>query len=141
MTTLLDYLICGLLHLPLPKKIEKRLIHILVCKIRKWGEQMKEYISKDEIIEHFSKRVNCPAGEDNSKERYRYIQWATDYNSIISIPAVKAIPLEMVIQAREEIQKLVNMLSNDTVADVNMKSGLGMALEKIDKLIEENEGE
>lgn len=66
---------------------------------------MKEYISKDEIIEHFSKRVSCPAGEDNSKERYRYIQWATDYNSIISIPAVKAIPLDKVIQAVEEMQK------------------------------------
>ena len=39
-------------------------------------------------------------------------------------------------QAREEIQKYADMLSDDTVADVNMKSGLGLALEKIDKLIE-----
>ena len=41
---------------------------------------------------------------------------------------------------REEIQKCVDMLSDDTVADLNMKSGLGIALEKIDKLIE-SEGE
>jgi hypothetical protein len=43
---------------------------------------------------------------------------------------------EGIKQAREEIQKCVDMLSDDTVADLNMKSGLGLALEKIDKLIE-----
>ncbi len=53
---------------------------------------------------------------------------------------IKATPLYKVKQTREEIQKLVYMLSNDTVADANMKSGLGMALEKIDKLIAESEG-
>ena len=37
---------------------------------------------------------------------------------------------------KAEIQKLVDMFGSDTVADVNMKSGLGLALEKIDKLIE-----
>lgn len=44
--------------------------------------------------------------------------------------------IDKVKQAREEIQKLVDMCGCDTVADLNMKSGLGLALEKIDKLIE-----
>lgn len=65
---------------------------------------MKEYISKDEIIEHFEKRVRYTVGEDSSKERYRYMQWLTDYNSIISIPAVKANPLDRVEQMRTEIE-------------------------------------
>lgn len=50
--------------------------------------------------------------------------------------AINAIPLDKIKKAREEIQKLVDMFGSDTVADVNMKSGLGLALEKIDKLIE-----
>lgn len=44
--------------------------------------------------------------------------------------------LDQVKKVREEIQKLADMCGSDTVADVNMKSGLGLALEKIDKLIE-----
>ncbi len=39
-------------------------------------------------------------------------------------------------KVREEIQKCVDMLSDNTIADLNIKSGLGMALEKIDELIE-----
>ena len=50
-----------------------------------------------------------------------------------------SVPLDEVKQTREEIQKLVNMCGGDTVADKNMKSGLGLALEKIDKLIESEE--
>lgn len=44
--------------------------------------------------------------------------------------------LNKIKQAREEIQELVDILSDDTMANITMKSGLGMALEKIDKLIE-----
>lgn len=47
-----------------------------------------------------------------------------------------SIPLDKVKQTKEEIQKLVDMCGDNTVADLNMKSGLGLALEKIDKLIE-----
>lgn len=50
-----------------------------------------------------------------------------------------SIPLDKVKQVREEIQKLVDMCGSDTVADLNMKGGLGLALEKIDKLIESEE--
>lgn len=57
-----------------------------------------------------------------------------------ALHGIKAIPLDKVKQTRKEIQKLVDMLSDDTVADLNMKSGLGMALEKIDELIIESEG-
>lgn len=60
-----------------------------------------------------------------------------DYDLICKADTV--ISLDKVKQAREEIQKFVDILSDDTVADVNMKSGLGMALEKIDKLIAESE--
>ena len=52
------------------------------------------------------------------------------------IETVEAIPKDKVKHTREEIQKLVDMCGSDTVADLNMKSGLGLALEKIDKLIE-----
>lgn len=52
-------------------------------------------------------------------------------------PLVEQEPiLGKVKQAREEIQKLVDMCGSGTVGDLNMKSGLGLALEKIDKLIE-----
>lgn len=54
----------------------------------------------------------------------------------IEIMQGETIPLDKVKQTREEIQKLVDMCGSDTVADLNMKSGLGLALEKIDKLIE-----
>lgn len=50
-----------------------------------------------------------------------------------------SIPLDKVKKVREELQKCVDMLSDDTLADLNTKTGLGMALEKIDKLIEESE--
>ena len=54
----------------------------------------------------------------------------------IEIMQGETIPLDKVKQIREEIQKLVDMCGSDTVADLSMKSGLGLALEKIDKLIE-----
>lgn len=54
----------------------------------------------------------------------------------IEIMQGETIPLDKVKQAREDIQKLVDMCGSDTAADLNMKSGLGLALEKIDKLIE-----
>ena len=54
----------------------------------------------------------------------------------IEIMQGETIPLDKVKQIREEIQKLVDMCGRDTVADLSMKSGLGLALEKIDKLIE-----
>lgn len=53
--------------------------------------------------------------------------------------AESTIPLDKVKQVREELQKCVDMLSDDTIADLNTKIGLGLALEKIDKLIEESE--
>lgn len=58
---------------------------------------------------------------------------------IKNAPTVKAVPLDKVKKAREELQKCVDMLSDDTLADLNTKTGLGLALEKIDKLIEESE--
>lgn len=61
-------------------------------------------------------------------------------NKLLKQELVKVIPLDKVKQAREDIQKLVDMCGNDTLADLNTKTGLGLALEKIDKLIEESEG-
>lgn len=57
-------------------------------------------------------------------------------NRLLRAEPIKAVSLDKVKQTREEIQKLVDMCGSDTVADLNMKSGLGLALEKIDKLIE-----
>ncbi len=54
-------------------------------------------------------------------------------------PTVKAVPLDKIKKVREELQKCVDMLSDDTLADLNTKAGLGMALEKIDKLLESEE--
>lgn len=61
-------------------------------------------------------------------------------NKLMKQECVQVIPLDKVKQAREELQKLVDMCGDDTVADLNTKSGLGLALEKIDKLIAESEG-
>lgn len=57
----------------------------------------------------------------------------------IEIMRGETISLDKVKQTREEMQKLVDMCGSDTVADLNMKSGLGLALEKIDKLMESEE--
>jgi len=57
----------------------------------------------------------------------------------IEIIQGETIPLDKVKKAKEEIQKLADMCGSDTVADLNMKSGLGLALEKIDNLIAESE--
>lgn len=46
--------------------------------------------------------------------------------------------INKVKKTREGIQKLVDMCGSDTVADLNIKSGLGLALEKIDNLIAES---
>lgn len=54
---------------------------------------------------------------------------------------VKAIPLDKVKQARESVQKYINMCDEDTVACRNMKSGLAFALEILDKLIESEDKE
>lgn len=47
--------------------------------------------------------------------------------------------LDKVKQTRDKIQKIVDMCDNDSLADLNTKSGLGLALEKIDELIAESE--
>ncbi len=60
-------------------------------------------------------------------------------NTLLKQERVTAIPLDKVKKAREELQKCVDMLSDDTLADLNTKTGLGLALEKIDKLIAESE--
>lgn len=54
---------------------------------------------------------------------------------------VKAIPLDKVKQAREDVQKYINMCDEDSVAGINMKSGLAFALEILDKLIESEDKE
>lgn len=60
-------------------------------------------------------------------------------NTLLKQERVTAITLDKIKQAREEIQKLVDMCDDDSLADLNTKSGLGLAVEKIDKLIEESE--
>lgn len=51
----------------------------------------------------------------------------------------KAIPLDKVKQTREKIQHFINVCDSDTVAGANMKSGLGIALLEVNKLIESEE--
>lgn len=53
--------------------------------------------------------------------------------------AGSVIPLDRIKKVRYEIQKLVDMCGSDTLADLNTKSGLGLALDKIDELIAESE--
>ena len=52
---------------------------------------------------------------------------------------VQAIPLDKVKQARESVQKYMDVCDEDSVAGINMKSGLAFALEILDKLIAESE--
>ena len=54
---------------------------------------------------------------------------------------VQAIPLDKVKQARESVQKYINMCDEDSVAGINMKSGLAFALEILDKLAESEDKE
>lgn len=95
---------------------------------------MAEYIDREKLLDELSESASYHA--ENGRE---YQLLLRDRNIVKEQKEVKAIPLDKVKQAREEIQKLVDMLSDDTVADLNMKSGIGMALEKIDKLIAESE--
>lgn len=57
----------------------------------------------------------------------------------IEIMQGETIPLDKVKKTREKVQDFVNKCGSDTVAEVNMKSGLAIALEEIDKLIEREE--
>lgn len=61
-------------------------------------------------------------------------------NTLLKQERVTAIPLDKIKQAREEIQELVDICSIKTVEALNVKSGLEFALERIDKLITESEG-
>ena len=49
--------------------------------------------------------------------------------------------LEKVKHAREDVQKYINMCDEDSVAGINMKSGLAFALEILDKLAESEDKE
>jgi len=53
------------------------------------GELSNEYISKKRILEKFE-RTKPLVGEDNSKERYRFMQWMADNNAIMEIPSEAA---------------------------------------------------
>lgn len=64
-----------------------------------------ELIDKQKIFEKL-KHTMPECGEDNSKERYRYMQWLADNNAIKELPTVKAILLERVEQILSEIQSL-----------------------------------
>lgn len=48
---------------------------------------MSEYIKREPLLEQMLERKRPLDGEDNSKARWRYIQWLTDYNSIMDAPA------------------------------------------------------
>lgn len=52
-----------------------------------------ELIDKQKIFEKL-KHTMPECGEDNSKERYRYMQWLADNNAIKELPSVKAIPID-----------------------------------------------
>lgn len=54
-------------------------------------------------------------------------------------PKERKIILDKVKKVRDELQKLVDMCDDDSLADLNTKSGLGLALDKIDELIAESE--
>lgn len=61
-----------------------------------------------------------------------------DYELICK--AESTIPLDKVKQAREDIQKLVDMCGNDTLAELDKKAALQAALLIIKVLIAESEG-
>ena len=71
-------------------------------------------------------------------------EWSDYYDGFVSYSQsqingaveVKAIPLDKVKKAREDVQKYINMCDEDSVAGINMKSGLAFASEILDKLIE-----
>lgn len=61
-------------------------------------------------------------------------------NTLLKQERVTAIPLDKVKQAREDIQKLVDMCGNDTLAELDKKAALQAALLIIKVLIAESEG-
>ena len=71
-------------------------------------------------------------------------EWSDYYDGFVSYSQsqingaveVQAIPLDKVKKAREDVQKYINMCGKDSVAGINIKNGLAIALEILDKLIE-----
>ena len=59
---------------------------------------------------------------------------------IKNAPIVKAVPSDKIKKVREEIQELAEIRDSDTLADLRIRFGLGVALAYIDKLIAESEG-
>lgn len=101
---------------------------------------MAEYIDIDKLQKEFEEvcvgECDCCAREEGCP--------------VYTQSTVTAIPIDKVKQARDEIQKIVDMCDNDSLSDLNRKngkyrrisllhSGLRLALEKIDKLITESE--
>lgn len=48
---------------------------------------MSDYIKRETAINVLSERKRPLFGEDGSKDRYRYMQWLTDYYAIMNLPS------------------------------------------------------
>ena len=48
---------------------------------------MADYIKREDAINVLSERKRPLFGEDGSKDRYRYMQWLTDYYAIMNLPS------------------------------------------------------
>ena len=51
---------------------------------------MRDLIDRNELLKVLEERKKPNnGGEDGTKERYRYMQWLTDYNAVIEAPIVE----------------------------------------------------
>ena len=94
-------------------------------------------MTREELKAHCEKEMKmCEFWAHTKDEELNNSKIYQEHKLILELLEQEESILDKVKQTREEIQKLVDMCGSDTVADLNMKSGLGLALEKIDKLIE-----
>lgn len=49
-------------------------------------QSMSDYIKREDALQTLLKRKQPSNGADNTKERWRYIQWLVDYNTIADFP-------------------------------------------------------
>ena len=94
-------------------------------------------MTREELKAHCKKEIEmCEFWAHGKDEELNNSKIYQEHKLILELLEQEESVFDKIKQTREEIQKLVDMCGSDTVADLNMKSGLGLALEKIDKLIE-----
>lgn len=86
---------------------------------------MTDYIKRDDAIEALNRhKKTFSCGEDNSKERYAYMQHLADYMAIENVPSADVVEIEKVNKIYEKLVDLFDIPCNYSPCDeIMLESG------------------